>query len=235
MALAPKLACAALTALLLAAAVNASAQNRGRGANPSSPRIGPGSPTGPKTADPESEDAIALFSRLCVSTRGDRARAAGILSGEDTAVEKMEPGLARQLENGKPGGIGWLIRMPLGEKLLVDYPAAGGCYVRAPRVVARDLEAKFRNLLDQFAADDQFSVRRDSDETRSVDAPKRPGEPPRSPENLLKTEPKMKLHILGYVMTSPGESPAELTVVTTDSPDVQIQGILSYDIERAKP
>ncbi len=207
----------------------------GRGGNLPSPLTDPNAPKAPKGLDPESRDAIELYSHLCVSTRGDRARAIGIVGEGDTAIEKMNETTLRQFEN-VPGGIGWIIRMPLGEKLLLEYPPGGGCIVRAPRVNQQQFEMAFRNLLDQYSASGEFIMRRLADQEKSIDMPVQTGAPARPAENLLKTKPQMKLHLIGYVMSEPGggES-AELTLLSTDSTQVQIQGTLTYQIQAAKP
>ncbi len=107
----------------------------------------------PRTTDPQAYDAIDLFSRICVSTHGDRAQTEGIVGDGDAAIEKMEPALVRGLENGAEGGIGWIISMPLGDKILLELPATGGCLVRAPRVNTAQLEVAARVEMELHAID----------------------------------------------------------------------------------
>ncbi len=140
------------------------------GTNPNQSPI-PDKSASPRTIDPEAYDAIDLYSRLCVSTRGDRARATAIVGDGDTAIEKMDEPLLRGMENGKSGGIGWIIRMPLGDRILLEFPPDGGCIVRAPRVKTSEMESAFRNLLDQFSASGQFTVHRVADQTKTIDEP----------------------------------------------------------------
>ena len=182
----------------------------------------------PRTVDPEAYDAIDLYSRLCVSTRGDRARATAIVGDGDTAIEKMDAPLLRGMENGKSGGIGWIIRMPLGDRILLEFPPDGGCIVRAPRVTAAQMESTFRNLLDQYSASGQFTVRRVADQMQSIDAPTR-----QSGEDAgKKTGEKMKFHVLGYRMELPDSGKqAELVLAVTDSPAANIQATLSFVIQ----
>jgi len=196
------------------------------GANPNREPL-PDDSASPRTVDPEAYDAIDLYSRLCVSTRGDRARATAIVGDGDTAIEKMDAPLLRGMENGQTGGIGWIIRMPLGDRILLEFPPDGGCIVRAPRVTAAQMESTFRNLLDQYSASGQFTVHRVADQMQSVDAPK-----PSDKDTDRKTGEKMKFHILGYRMELPDSGKqAELVLATTDSPAANIQATLSFVIQ----
>jgi hypothetical protein len=198
----------------------------------------PDQSSSPRTSDPEAYDAIDLFSRLCVSTRGDRTRAIAIVGdNNDGAIEKMDPPLLRGMENGQSGGVGWIIRMPLGDKLLLEFPPDGSCVVRAPRVDAGQLERSFHNLLDQYAGSGQFDIRREGEETRLVDPPaKKPGDATQPAAGAPKQEwrvdsDKLKYHILAYSMKLPDlDRPAHLVLATTESEAVAIQGVLSYAI-----
>jgi hypothetical protein len=183
----------------------------------------------PRTVDPEAYDAIDLYSRLCVSTRGDRARATAIVGDGDTAIEKMDEPLLRGMENGKSGGIGWIIRMPLGDRILLEFPPDGGCIVRAPRVTAAQMETTFRNLLEQYSASGQFTVRRVADQMQAIDAPKQSDK-----GTDRKAGEKMKFHVLGYRMDLPDSGKqAELVLATTDSPAANIQATLSFVVQPA--
>ncbi len=181
----------------------------------------------PRTVDPEAYDAIDLYSRLCVSTRGDRNRATAIVGDGDTAIEKMDAPLLRGMENGQSGGVGWIIRMPLGDRILLEFPPDGSCIVRAPRVRVSEMENAFRNLLDQFSASGQFTVRRVADQTQSVDAAA-----PRSQNDKPAHEgEKLKFHVLGYRMMLPDSGrQAELVLATSDSPAANIQATISFAI-----
>jgi hypothetical protein len=204
-------------------------QRGGRSGQNQSPLIGPNAPTGPKVTDPESHDAIDLFSHLCVSTRGDRARAIAIIGEGNGAIEKMDEPLLRGLEDGKSGGMGWIIRMPLGEKILLEFPAGGACLVRAPRVDPAQLEAAFRNLLDQYAANELLKVKREGDQTKTVEADIRPkeGEAP--------VKQKLKYHIVAYSMAMPDiGGTAMLALASTDAKNISIQATLSFEISQDK-
>jgi len=111
----------ALAALFSDAAMAQSGRSRPSGANPNQTPT-PDKSASPRTIDPQAYDAIDLYSRLCVSTRGDRARAVTIVGEGDSAIEKMDPALLRGLENGASGGIGWIIRMPLGDRIILEFP-----------------------------------------------------------------------------------------------------------------
>jgi hypothetical protein len=179
----------------------------------------------PRTTDPQAYDAIDLFSRVCVSTRGDRTRATSIIGSGDSAIEPMEEGLLHALE-GEPGGIGWIIRMPLGDKILVELPGAGGCAVRAPRVNTQQLEAAFRNLLEQYGASERFVIRRLGDQTKTVDEPAQPAGPNGRP--ALPAE-KLKFHIVAYRMTLPDSGQtADLVLASTESQRPLVQATLSF-------
>ena len=206
---------------------------RGQGANPNRAPIPDNSVT-PRGSDPEASDAVGLYSRLCVSIRGDRQKAIGIVGEGDTAIQKLEPAELRGLENGESGGIGWIIRMPLGEKLLLEYPPDGSCIVRAPRIKAGELEADFRNLLDQYSASGQFEIRRLADQTKVIEPPKSARGDDQPEEDHRHTDNKPKYHLLAYAMSLPdtGNS-AELLVATTDSATVSIQGVLTFSIRPA--
>jgi hypothetical protein len=217
-----------LAALFSGAAPAQSGYGRSRpsGANPNQSPI-PDQSASPRTIDPEAYDAIDLYSRLCVSTRGDKARALAIVGDGDSAIEKMDAPLLRGLENGKSGGIGWIIRMPLGDRILLEFPPDGTCIVRAPRVKASEMENAFKNLLDQFSASGQFIVHRVADQTQSYDPP--------APKSLDDRQPrpgeKLKFHILGYRMTLPDTGrQAELVLATSDSPAANIQATMSFVI-----
>jgi hypothetical protein len=218
----------ALAALLSSAALAQTGYGRSRstGTNPSQSPI-PDQSASPRTIDPEAYDAIDLYSRLCVSTRGDRTRAVAIVGDGDTAIEKMDAPLLRGLENGKSGGIGWIIRMPLGDRILLEFPPDGTCIVRAPRVKTSEMENAFKNLLDQFSASGQFVVHRVADRTQSYDPPA-----PRSQDDWQpRPGEKLRFHILGYRMTMPDTGKqAELVLATSDSPGANIQATMSFVI-----
>jgi hypothetical protein len=182
----------------------------------------------PRTTDPQAYDAIDLFSRICVSTHGDRAQTQGIVGDGDAAIEKMEPDLVRGLENGAEGGIGWIISMPLGDKILLELPGTGGCLVRAPRVNTAQLETAFRNLMEQYAGSGRFGVRRLGDQTKTIDEPARPAGPNGRPATPAE---KIKFHLLGYRMTMPGsDQTAEIILASTESMTPAVQATLSFDI-----
>ena len=180
----------------------------------------------PRTTDPQAYDAIDLFSRICVSTHGDRAQTEGIVGDGDAAIEKMEPALVRGLENGAEGGIGWIISMPLGDKILLELPATGGCLVRAPRVNTAQLEVAFRNLMEQYNGSGRFGVRRMGDQTKTIDEPAHPAGPNGRPATPAE---KIKFHILGYRMTMPGsDQTAEIVLGSTESMTPAVQATLSF-------
>jgi hypothetical protein len=186
----------------------------------------------PRTTDPEAYDAIDLYSRLCVSTRGNRDRAAVIVGDGDTAIEKMDAPLLRGMENGQSGGVGWIIRMPLGDKILLEYPPDGTCIVRAPRVNAAQMEIAFRNLLEQFSASGQFDVHRLADQTKTIDQPEKAETHRDEPKDEQSGPPaKLKFHILAYSMTLPdlGKA-AQLVLATTDSKSTSIQATISFAV-----
>jgi hypothetical protein len=220
--------CAFWLALTLAAlfsgAASAQAYGRAPGVNPNQSPI-PDKSASPRAIDPEAYDAIDLYSRLCVSTRGDKARAVAIVGDGDSAIEKMDAPLLRGMENGQSGGIGWIIRMPLGDRILLEFPPDGTCIVRAPRVRTSEMENAFRNLLDQFSASGQFVVHRVADQSQSYDAPPgKPGDP-----HMSKAGEKIKFHVLGYHMTLPdSDRQAELVLATTESPAANIQATISF-------
>lgn len=166
-------------------------------------------------SDVEAHDATELFSRLCVSTHGDRGQAIRILGDDDSAVEKLDGKLLRQLQGGKDGGVGWTIRMPLGEKLIFEFTPSGTCIVRAPRVDPASLEEGFTNLLDQIAGSGRFKIHREGDDTKVID--------------------KLKYHFITYSVRLPdtGQT-AEIGVATTDAKDVVIQGTLTYAVQAGK-
>jgi hypothetical protein len=202
------------------------ARPRPTGANPNQSPI-PDQSASPRTIDPEAYDAIDLYSRLCVSTRGDRSRAVAIVGDGDSAIEKMDAPLLRGMENGQSGGIGWIIRMPLGDRILLEFPPDGTCIVRAPRVKASEMENAFKNLLDQFSASGQFVVHRVADQTQSIDAPPGKAGDPHQP----RAGEKIKFHVLGYRMTLPdSDRQAELVLATSESPAANIQATMSFVI-----
>ena len=170
----------------------------------------------PRVSDPEAHDAVDLFSRLCVSTHGDRSRATEILADGDSSIEKLDSRMVRQMQGGKDGGIAWAIRMPLGEKLLVEFEPSGTCVVRAPRVDGRSLEDGLKNFLSEVAANREFKVRPAGDDEKTVD--------------------KRKYHFVTYSMHLPDTGQqVELGVATTDAKDAFVQGSLTYEILASTP
>ena len=163
----------------------------------------------PTFTDPEAHDAVELFSRFCLSTRGNRARVVDIIGSGDPTVEKLDDKTILQLQNGKPGGIGWTLRMPLGEKLVLEFAGSGTCIVRAPRVEGLSLERGLDNLLTEIAASDRFKIHRTGEDTKTI--------------------AKRKYHVVTYSMRLPdtGQT-AEIGIATTDSKDGVIQGSLTY-------
>ncbi len=186
----------------------------------------------PRASDPEAYDAIDLYSRLCVSTRGDRDRASGIVGDGDTAIEKMDAPLLRGMENGQSGGIGWIIRMPLGDRILLEFPPDGTCVVRAPRVNAGQIETAFRNLLDQYSASGQFAVHRIADQTKTIEPSDKPKERRNEPKDEQSgPDDKLKFHILAYSMVLPDSGKAaQLVLATTDSRSTSIQATISFSV-----
>jgi hypothetical protein len=201
-------------------------QGKRGGSNHAGPNRGtPNEAPEQKGPGPEEHDAIDLFSRLCVSTRGDRDRVVSIIGDGDSTVEKMDPPLLRGLENGVSGGVGWIIHMPLGEKLLVEFPPGGACIVRAPRINPAQLEGAFQNLLDQYGSSDSFKVHRLESQTKTVEAEHRPGDDQGRPKE------KLKYHLSVFDMTLPDTGKvAELGLATTDAKSVSIQATLSFQI-----
>lgn len=177
-----------------------------------------------------------MFSRLCVSTHGDRAKAIQIVGEGNSAIEPMEPALLRDLENGKPGGVGWIIHMPLGDNVLLDFPPTGTCIVRVPRVQPAQMESAFRSLLDQYGANDQFAVHREGEQTKTLDAgPGQPGAVKAPEDDRRRMDGKLKVHFLVYSMSLPDTGRnAELVLATTESQAVSIQGTLSFEIAPEK-
>ncbi len=168
----------------------------------------------PKFTDPEAHDAVELFSRFCVSTRGDRGRVINIIGSGDPTVEKLDDKTVLQLQNGKPGGIAWTLRMPLGEKLVLEFAGSGTCIVRAPRVEGASLERGLDNLLTEIAASDRFKIRQTGDDTKTI--------------------AKRKYHFITYSMRLPDTGQvAEIGIATTDSKDGVIQGSLTYAMAAA--
>jgi hypothetical protein len=197
------------------------------GSNPNREPL-PDQSISPRTADPEAYDSIDLFSRLCVSTHGSQVRASAIVGEDDSAIEKMQPGMLRGMEGGQVGGVGWIIRMPLGDRILLEFPPDGSCVVRAPHVRAAEIEAGFRNLLDQYSANSQFAVRRIADQIRTIDADGKPVTSERGDKAA-----KLKFHILAYRMSLPDSTEAaELVLQTTDSDKTGIQANIVYSLVR---
>jgi hypothetical protein len=179
----------------------------------------------PRASDPEGRDAIELFSRLCVSTRGNREQAKGIIGEGDSAIQTMTEPQLRGLENGQSGGIGWIVRMPLGDRIIVEFSGDGTCLVRAPRANPGQIEAAFQELLEQYSASGQFDVRHAGDQTKAFDIPGKPD----STEERHKDDNKLKIHFILYTMTMPDTGrTAELAIATTDSRAVQVQATLTY-------
>ena len=138
-----------------------------------------------------------MFSRLCLSTRGDRARAVAIIGNNDNGVEKIDDNSLQQLQGG-PGGIGWIVRMPLGERILAEFQPDGACVVRAPQVKSFAIENGLGNLLDQISASGQFKVRRLSAKEKTIE--------------------KSKYRFTTYAVQLPdGGGTAEVGVATTDA------------------
>ncbi len=185
----------------------------------------------PNTSDPAAYDAIGLFSRLCVSTRGNRARATGIVGSGDGAIEKMDAPLLRGMENGRDGGVGWIIKMPLGDTLLLEFPADGSCIVRVPRVSPPQLEQAFHNLMEQFAGSGQFDIRREGEQTKAVDLAN-PDAAPKPNDDVRHPGDKLKYHIQVYSMRVPDiDRSVQLVLATTPSDKVSIQGVMSYQMQ----
>jgi hypothetical protein len=187
----------------------------------------------PRASGPEERDAVELYSRLCVSTRGNRAQAVGIVGEGDSAIEKLTEPMLRGLESGQSGGIGWIIRMPLGDRIIVDFTPDGTCIVRAPRINPHEIEGVFQDLLDQYAASGQFNVHHGGEQTKTFDDPGKPangsGANASSGDERHRAADKLKVHFIYYTMTLPDTGrTVELGIATTDSRSAQIQGTLTY-------
>jgi hypothetical protein len=227
-----------LLGLALAAFFTSDAQAQmGRGGGGKRPRDPlPDQSASPRSGDPAADDAIDLFSRLCVSTRGNRETAVGIVGDGDTAIEKMSEPLLRGMQNGQSGGVGWIIRMPLGDRILLEFPPDGTCVVRAPRVNPARIEAAFQELLQQYSASGQFDVRHTGEATKAFDPPAEDG----SSRNKAaapggerhQDDGKLKVHFTAYTMRMPDTGKvAELGLATTDSRAVNIQATLTYIVQ----
>jgi hypothetical protein len=197
----------------------------GRGQSPRRREPMPDQSVSPRATDPAGRDAVELFSRLCVSTRGNREQAKGIIGEGDSAIERLTEPQLRGLENGQSGGIGWIVRMPLGDRIIVEFSGDGTCFVRAPRANPGQIEAGFQDLLEQYAASGQFDVRHAGDQTKAFDIAGKPD----SSEERHKDDNKLKIHFIVYTMTMPDTGrTAELAIATTDSRAVQVQATLTY-------
>ncbi len=201
-----------------------------RGQNARNRDLLPDQSATPRTSDVEGRDAIELYSRLCVSTRGNREQATGIIGDGDSAIEKLTEGQLRGLEGGKPGGVGWLVRMPLGDRIIIEFTGDGTCIVRAPRTVPSEIEAGFQELLNQYSASGQFDVHRGGETTKTFDQPGKPeangGE---AKDERHAAAGKLKVHFIFYTMHLPDTGhTAELGIATTDSREAQIQATLTY-------
>ena len=124
--------------------------------------------------------------------------------------------------------------MPLGDAILVDFPATGACVVHVPRVGPAQLENAYRNLLDQYASSGQFEVKREGEQTKTMksdgeSAGRMPGDDRRHSAG------KLKYHFLAYSMSLPDiERSAELVLATSESQAVSFQGVLSFEIAPEK-
>lgn len=167
--------------------------------------------------DPVAYDTIQLYTRVCVSTRGDSTRIVSIMGEKnDATVEKMDEKLVLALQNDQPGGRGWTVRMPLGETLLVETAPNDTCVVRAPRVNANALDAAFVGLIDQLGSSGQFKAKRVSDDRKTLN--------------------KRAYHFMTYHLNLPdtGET-AELGLATTEAKDTSVQATMTYVILRELP
>lgn len=194
----------------------------------------------PRNGDPAADDAIDLFSRLCVSIRGDRTKAVGIVGDGDTAIEKMDEPLLRGMQNGQSGGIGWIIRMPLGDRILLEFPPDGTCIVRVPRVDPARIEGAFQALLQQYSANGQFDVHHSGEVTKAFDPPSEDGRPrdrAAAPSgDRHQDDGKLKIHFTAYTMRMPDTGKvAELGLATTDSRAGNIQATLTYIVQPDGP
>lgn len=128
---------------------------------------------GPAAAQTEaarltSEDAVMMFSELCILTRGDAARIdATITRQRIQAAPLSEEGVQTLLE-GKSGDKGWLIHTERGTVLQLHLAGTASCNLRAVDTDDGAVNQVLAALLEGLAPAENFTVEKVVDERRDT-------------------------------------------------------------------
>ncbi len=166
--------------------------------------------------DARAKDAIDFFTAGCVATDGSKdliAQKFGKLIekyGNDNRMLKALPSsTVQEMQDGRPGGIGYAITSPHGAQLIVGYEARGICGVHVK-------EAEETSVQRQFEALVQILARRLAGEI----VPQ-----PGSTKDLNGYKTTFK----GWIIKLSSDKKITLAVTTTDRPGRPLQHLMTFN------
>ncbi len=112
-----------------------------------------------------SEDAAILFGELCVTTRGDAKRIDEIITKQRLQALPLSEDGVRDLLEGKPGDLGWIVRTDRGTGLQLHLTPTM-CNMRAMDTDDAAVNQVLAALLEGLAVAENFKVEKVMDERR---------------------------------------------------------------------
>lgn len=114
-----------------------------------------------------SEDAAILFGELCVSTRGNAGRIDEIITKQRLQALPLSEDGVRDLLEGKPGDLGWIVRTDRGTGLQLHLTPTM-CNMRAMDTDDTAVNQVLAALLEGLAASENFKLEKVMDERRQT-------------------------------------------------------------------
>ena len=114
-----------------------------------------------------SEDAVILFAELCVVTRGNPVRIDETIARRRLQALPLSEDGVRDLLEGKPGDLGWLIRTERGTALQFHLTQTS-CNMRAVDTDDKTVNEVLSGLLAGLSAAENFAVEKAVDERRTT-------------------------------------------------------------------
>ncbi|MCA0202318.1 MAG: hypothetical protein LCH56_16040 [Proteobacteria bacterium] len=115
-----------------------------------------------------SEEAVAFFGGLCITTRGAPSRIERVIADRQIKAVPLSPEGVQTLLDGKPGDSGWVVLTNQGAELQLLAKAPSTCTLRVLDSYGDVVNAVMADLLKGLSTHDGFAFRKAMDETRST-------------------------------------------------------------------
>ncbi len=115
-----------------------------------------------------SEEAVAFFGGLCISTRGAPNRIGRVIAERQIKAVPLSDEGVQTLLDGKPGDSGWVVLTSRGAELQLLAKAPSTCTLRVLDSYGDVVNDVMADLLKGLSAHDGFAFRKAMDETRNT-------------------------------------------------------------------